>query len=141
MLGSRLKEERVRLGFTQPAFAEVAGAKKRTLIDWEQGTSSPTAVQLAALAGIGVDVQYVLTGQEEPERPRLDATERALLEAYRRCGPDARANLVQSAALLAAGFAAPSQQRSVVQNVLAPVNAGGVAGGNIIHKGSGRRKS
>jgi len=66
MLGARLKEERERLGLTQPAFAELAGAKKRTLIDWEGGVSSPTAVQLAALATHGVDVLYILTGQRNP---------------------------------------------------------------------------
>lgn len=62
MIGMRLKEERERLGFTQPAFAEIAGAKKRTLIDWEKGISSPTAVQLAALVRAGVDALYVLLG-------------------------------------------------------------------------------
>ena len=62
MIGVRLKEERERLGLTQPAFAEIAGAKKRTLIDWEQGVSSPTSVQLAALSSAGVDAAYVITG-------------------------------------------------------------------------------
>lgn len=51
---------------TQPVFAEAAGAKKRTLIDWEKGVSSPTATQLEALAVIGVDVLYVLTGRRAP---------------------------------------------------------------------------
>src|SRR5690349_1141193 len=62
MIGGRLKEERERLELTQPSFAEAAGAKKRTVIDWEKGVSSPTAVQLAALAAVGVDALYVLTG-------------------------------------------------------------------------------
>jgi transcriptional regulator with XRE-family HTH domain len=62
MIGERLKSERDRLGLTQPVFGEVAGAKKRTVIDWEKDVSSPTAVQLSALAAAGVDVQFVLTG-------------------------------------------------------------------------------
>lgn len=66
MLGNRLREERDRVGMTQPVFAEAAGAKKRTLIDWEKGVSSPTATQLEALAAIGVDVLYVLTGRRAP---------------------------------------------------------------------------
>lgn len=66
MLGNRLREERERVGMTQPVFAEAAGAKKRTLIDWEKGVSSPTATQLEALAVIGVDVLYVLTGRRAP---------------------------------------------------------------------------
>ncbi|MFI8609496.1 helix-turn-helix domain-containing protein [Pseudomonas sp. NPDC077649] len=63
MLGERLKEERKRLGLTQPLLAEVAGAAKRTVIDWEKGVSSPTAAQLEVLAGVGMDVLYVVTGQ------------------------------------------------------------------------------
>jgi transcriptional regulator with XRE-family HTH domain len=62
MIGERLKEERERLGYTQDNFSAAAGAKRRTLVDWERNASSPTAVQLSALADIGVDVQYVVTG-------------------------------------------------------------------------------
>ncbi|OWJ91096.1 hypothetical protein B6S59_25325 [Pseudomonas sp. A46] len=62
MLGERLKEERQRLKLTQPELAEAAGAKKRTVIDWEKGVSSPTAVQLEALALVGLDVLFVVTG-------------------------------------------------------------------------------
>jgi len=95
MLGARLKEERERLGLTQPAFAELAGAKKRTLIDWEGGVSSPTAVQLAALATHGADVLYILTGQRNPNPsaprptppryipPPPTAEEQALLSDFR----------------------------------------------------------
>lgn len=69
MIGVRLKEERERLGMAQPAFAEVAGAAKRTLIEWEKGTTSPSAVQLSALHEIGVDLQYVLLGIRSPKEP------------------------------------------------------------------------
>ncbi|QDF95174.1 hypothetical protein CJ010_00710 [Azoarcus sp. DD4] len=62
MLGDRLREERERLGLTQDAFSALAGGKRRTLIDWEKGVSSPTAVQLSALSKAGVDVLYVVTG-------------------------------------------------------------------------------
>lgn len=63
MIGIRLKEERERLRLAQPEFAKAAGAAKRTLIEWEKGTTSPNAVQLSALFEIGVDVHYVLTGK------------------------------------------------------------------------------
>lgn len=63
MIGSRLREERERLALNQESFAELAGAKRRTLIDWEKGVSSPTAVQLQLLSDAGVDVQFVITGQ------------------------------------------------------------------------------
>ena len=66
MIGERLRTERERLGFTQSAFAELAGAGRRTLIDWERGTSSPNAVQLSALSEAGLNVQWVVTGQASP---------------------------------------------------------------------------
>ena len=104
MIGNRLREERERLGLTQPVFAELAGAKKRTLIDWEKDVSSPTAVQLAQLAAAGADVLYILTGQRSSAQPAHDAAEQVLLDSYRRCSSQARQNLIQTAALLAAGL-------------------------------------
>ncbi|NHR07385.1 helix-turn-helix domain-containing protein [Chromobacterium haemolyticum] len=61
-IAARLRDERKRLGMTQETFAEVSGAKRRTLVDWEKGVSSPTATQLSALGSINVDLLYVLTG-------------------------------------------------------------------------------
>lgn len=93
MIGERLREERERLGLTQPAFAAAAGAAKRTLIEWEKGATSPSAVQLAALSTIDVDVLYVLTGQRAagaPAAPALTREEEALLDNYRHCPPDAQ---------------------------------------------------
>ncbi|GKS85554.1 helix-turn-helix transcriptional regulator [Acidovorax sp. SUPP1855] len=108
MIGERLREERERLGLTQPAFADAAGAKKRTLIDWEKGVSSPTAVQLSALAGIGVDVLYVLTGQSSqpataPER--LTPRQRALLNNYEHTSEEGK-RIIEGTADLAAKSAA-----------------------------------
>lgn len=70
MIGDRLREERERIGLTQPTFAAAAKASKRTVIEWEKGATSPSAVQLAALSTIGIDVGYVLTGK----RPGAYAT-------------------------------------------------------------------
>lgn len=109
MINLRLKEERERLGLTQPAFADLAGAAKRTVIDWEKGVSSPTAVQLAALAVEGADVLYVVTGQRSQAAAEVDllpADERVLVDAYRRCNAEAKRNLIQTAALLSAGMGA-----------------------------------
>lgn len=105
-IASRLKEERERLGLTQPVFAEAAAAKKRTLIDWEKGVSSPTAVQLAALAAIGVDVAYVLTGSRsfKPE-PAITQEQRMLVADYAACSPSDQAALRRTAAAMAMGMA------------------------------------
>lgn len=81
MIGARIKEERERFGMTQPQFAEAAGAAKRTLIEWEKGSTSPTAVQLSALMNIGVDVMYIITGARSANA--LAPEEQLLLERYR----------------------------------------------------------
>ena len=81
MINERLRAERERLGLTQEVFATAAGVKRRTLIDWEKGISSPTVVQLAVLAGIGLDALYVLTGQRMTEM--LSPDEAELIERYR----------------------------------------------------------
>jgi transcriptional regulator with XRE-family HTH domain len=63
IIGTRLCEERDRLGFNQSDLAKVGGASKRSQIDWEAGKSMPNAEYLALVAAVGVDVQYVLTGR------------------------------------------------------------------------------
>lgn len=80
-IGDRLKAERERVGLTIAEFGDVAGAKKNTVIDWQNDVSSPPAAKLAALAEAGVDVTYVITGyrgvpvqaQEPPARYSSDA--------------------------------------------------------------------
>ncbi|BGE68171.1 helix-turn-helix transcriptional regulator [Pseudomonas aeruginosa] len=101
-IGARLREERERLGLSQPRFAAIAGTTKQTLFSWETGKTAPDAFQIAALANAGVDVLYVLTGQrqgvpapapaQEQEAP-LAPDERILLDNYRHSPPDAQAAL------------------------------------------------
>ena len=103
-IGKRLREERERLGLSQPAFAAVAGTTKQTLFSWETGKTAPDGFQLEALATAGADVLYILTGQRSRAQPAHDAAEQVLLDSYRRCSSQARQNLIQTAALLAAGL-------------------------------------
>ena len=63
LIGSRLREERERLDFSQQAFANLGGASMRAEQDWERGVSAPKADFLAVAATHGVDVLYVLTGR------------------------------------------------------------------------------
>jgi len=58
----RLIEERKRLALTQDQMALQAEVSKRTYCNYEAGDSAPTAIQLALLALVGVDVQYVING-------------------------------------------------------------------------------
>jgi len=88
-LGVRLCEERNRLGLSQPEFASIVGATKRTLFSWESGKTAPDGFQIAQLAEAGVDVLYVLTGQRTPSVTlSLKPDEAALLDNYRHLRPD-----------------------------------------------------
>lgn len=68
----RLKEERVRLGMTQPAVAEVGGVSKTTIVSYESGAHVPDAVFLSRLAARGLDVSYVLTGERAAVKAGAD---------------------------------------------------------------------
>ena len=80
-IGEILKEERQRLGMNQEDFAAVAGLKRRAQTLYEQNERAPDALYLRALAGIGVDVHYILTG--ERVQSALTPDERVLLDGYR----------------------------------------------------------
>lgn len=80
-IGEILKEERQRLGMNQEDFAAVAGLKRRAQTLYEQDERAPDALYLRALAGIGVDVHYILTGERLQSAVTLD--ERELLDGYR----------------------------------------------------------
>jgi transcriptional regulator with XRE-family HTH domain len=87
-MGERLKEERERLKMTVLEFAEVAGAKKNTVIDWQKNVSSPPAAKLEALAKRGLDVLYVVTGVRAdaipvPKIEPMSKREQALIANYR----------------------------------------------------------
>lgn len=76
-LGSRLKTERERLGFSQTDFAALAGASKHSQINWEKGAAAPNATVLAAWAAHGMDVLYVVTGQRSNRQTSTVMTELA----------------------------------------------------------------
>ncbi|MGN5592539.1 helix-turn-helix domain-containing protein [Stutzerimonas nitrititolerans] len=83
-IGERLKEERSRLGFSQTDFASLGGVGKTTQINYEKNNGSPDAKYLTAVAEIGVDVLYVVTGKRD--RVTSDALaedESTLLNHYR----------------------------------------------------------
>jgi transcriptional regulator with XRE-family HTH domain len=61
-VGERLKEERLRLGMKQLEFAAAGGVGKNAQINYESGERQPDSHYLQAIAAVGVDCQYILTG-------------------------------------------------------------------------------
>jgi len=78
-IGKRLKEEREALSKTQSEFAEiaaaagVAGTTRQSQARYEKGQQSPSVAYLSALAPVGVDIAYVLTGVRS--RPEIKPVE------------------------------------------------------------------
>lgn len=64
-LGKRLREERERLGFSQSDFAELVGASRKSQLRWEKDESAPGADVLSIWASKGLDVMYLITGQQQ----------------------------------------------------------------------------
>ena len=113
-LGERLREERNRLGMSQPAFAALAGTTKQTLFSWESGKTAPDGFQMSALSAHGVDLLYVLAGHRTPAvhpAEALSDDELRLLHGYRRCNADGRQHLIRSAELLSAAHAMSAEDR------------------------------
>jgi len=101
-VGKRLKEERERLGYSQPMFAALVGATKNSQINWEKGTASPNANALATWAAHGVDVLYVLTAQRAaPVEETLTDYELSLLDTYRHA-PSKQRRFIEDAVSMAA---------------------------------------
>lgn len=113
----RLKSERKRLKLTQPQLAELAGTTKQSQLKYEKDMQKPGTEYLIAVAAVGVDVQYLLTGVRS--EMALTHQERTLLQLYRKAAP-----AIQGAAL--AVLASGSVQG---QNVT--VN-GNVSGGSVV---------
>jgi transcriptional regulator with XRE-family HTH domain len=61
-IGERLKEVREALGYTQEQMGGVAGVRKQSQHLYEKGERIPDAAYLTAIAAIGADVMYILTG-------------------------------------------------------------------------------
>lgn len=85
--GSRLRDERKRLRLSQDALAAIAGLARSAQIRYEKDERAPDANYLAAVAGVGVDVQYVVTGVSAAPS---GGDEAELLQRYRKASPEIR---------------------------------------------------
>jgi len=63
LIALRIEEERKPLGLTQDGLAKECNVSIRTVSSWANGKSMPDAEALAAMASLGMDVQYIVTGQ------------------------------------------------------------------------------
>lgn len=126
-IGERLREERERLGFTQPAFAGLAETTKKSQIDYEKNLTQPKAGYLEVIAKVGADVQYIVTGTRSTAALAPDEIE--LLEKYRSAPIAVKAAAI---AALIGGSAPAKAPRYTVDFGNATI--GQSAAGNIVNK-------
>ncbi len=63
IIGSRLRQERERLGLSQSAVCKALGTATRTQIAWEKGEQVPNALHLSQLAAEGFDILFIVSAQ------------------------------------------------------------------------------
>jgi transcriptional regulator with XRE-family HTH domain len=140
VIGERLREERERLGMNQTQFAALGEVSKRAQITYEKGESTPDAAYLNAMAKVGADVQYIVTGVRSVAALMKDETE--LLEHYRAASIDVKAAAI--GALTAGATSKKSARKEQAQKfegsmqVFHKAPTGDIAGRDIIKKGKTR---
>ncbi|EAS1479474.1 helix-turn-helix transcriptional regulator [Salmonella enterica] len=95
-LGSRLRDERKRLGMKQTEFVELIGVSRGSQVAYEADKKIPGGAYLASIEKVGIDVLYVLTGKRIPSSDGITTEtqeEKALLENYRAMNEAARLNM------------------------------------------------
>ena len=81
-IADRLKEERIALGLTQIQMAEKCGVSRQAQVRYEAGERSPDGNYFAAIAAVGADVTYILTGKHSNDmKSRMTAKMAELMDA------------------------------------------------------------
>lgn len=83
-IGSRLREERLRLGPNQTDFGASLDVGKNTQYAYEKGERAPDLLYLLKAKRLGVDIWYVMTGDRMPTlEAALSDDERQLITDFR----------------------------------------------------------
>jgi len=71
--GQRLAEERKRIELNQTDFARIGGVTKTSQVNYEASERSPNVDYWQAIAAIGADVNYILTGKRSAQDRKIKA--------------------------------------------------------------------
>lgn len=117
-----MRDERLRLGLNQEEFAAVGGVGRRTQASYEAGERVPDANYLLAVGGLGVDIYFVLRGEQRTLADGEGRTGEAQLVAlYRQLNQAGRDALLAFAAGSVAALSpstepAPLRAKRLVEN-------------------------
>lgn len=66
-IGDRLRYARKTRRISQTELGRMCGRGRRAVSKWEDGTTSPTARELAAIAeALPIDLHWIITGRKRP---------------------------------------------------------------------------
>ncbi|MDD7545201.1 helix-turn-helix domain-containing protein [Actinobacillus porcinus] len=87
-VAERLKNERERLKLTQEQLGAVGGVTKLSQFNYENGKRTPDANYLSEVAKVGVDILYVILGEQA--NTTINEEELLLLQKFRNADPAVR---------------------------------------------------
>lgn len=133
-ISSRIRAARERLGYTQSRMAEAVGGKLRGWQEYEKGRSQPGGRVLAHLVALGINANWLLTGEgpmftkdlataHEPlDRELLmrviETIEVTLEKAQGRMPPEKKANVIVALYDICSNSGTQPESESVIQLIL-----------------------
>ncbi|WP_099124859.1 helix-turn-helix domain-containing protein [Xenorhabdus stockiae] len=91
-MGSRVTEERERLGLKKTDFEHLIGCPHNTLYSYEQNEASLSGLHLQKLAEHGFDMLYIVTGNKT-QPMNISTDEQEVIENYRAMNQASRLNI------------------------------------------------
>ncbi|OOF82504.1 hypothetical protein BKG93_11225 [Rodentibacter ratti] len=136
--GERLKEERLKLGFSQTVLAERAEMAYNTYSNYERGTRSPDTDALIKLYILGVDIYYVLTKYRAAVAQNYE--ERLMLKFFRKLDVEQKRNLLSNLDHLVNGSPVQIFDLSDDNNDQVYISGNSITGNNNIIAGRDAKK-
>ncbi|WP_032881571.1 helix-turn-helix transcriptional regulator [Acinetobacter sp. WC-323] len=103
--GSRLRDERRRLGFNnQEDLADILKVKKNSIVRYEKHNAALDTDQLDLLEDHGFNIPYILWGMNELENSEFTEDETKLIQLYRQTKEDMRPGLISLIETYATNF-------------------------------------
>lgn len=116
--GKRLRDARIKIGHGLAEFAALAGVHRNTQRNYENGTRELSAEYCKAIAALGIDVQYVVSGVMVTDCPARARRIAELVFSKRNVGvsPDALAALFFLLSLNDVSMSAPDNEKALTEN-------------------------
>jgi len=98
-IGTRIRDTRQELGWTQDQLAEAVGVSRSAVAQWETGRAGQVTGNLSRVAGaLGVSIEFLAHGRDKLTPSQVHGgDELALLRLYRLCTPTDRQLLLRTA--------------------------------------------